>query len=266
MSEEQRFLVDVGMGNLHFPIRALSRVQPDGQPTVAEITIVARIWQKFEPTWKDKFIQIAHRHRDTIGPRALRENVKDYYDELRAAAVRVDLAYPFFYEKTTPVSGERCLVRYRCQYSARISSIERGPKIFQKFEIPVITTYPASTAGNGGGLFAQLTVVDCEIETKDGGVFPEEVIEIVDRRALLPVYSFLTPEDQESVIQKAHSERKTSVVMTDEIKEDLAAHPAVSWYAVRCQNHGMLHSYSTFVATEKSSWTPCPGFESDGLR
>lgn len=256
MSDEQRFLVDVGMSNLHFPIHAQSRVLADGQPTIAEISIVARIWRKFEATWIDKFIQIAHRHRETIGPKSLRANIMDYFKELRAASVRVDFDYPFFYEKSTPVSQEKCLVRYRCNYSAKINSLERGPKVTQRFEVPVITTYPGSIPGEDGGLFAQLTVVDCEIETANADVYPEDIIELVDRHALLPVYSFLTSEDQAAVIRKAHSEQKTSVVMTDEIKEDLAKNPAIAWYAVRCRNFGMLHSYSTYVATEKSSWAP----------
>jgi len=33
----------------------------------------------------------------------------------------------------------------------------------------------------------------------------------------------------------------------------------MTWYSVRCANYGMLHSYSTMVGTEKSSWVPYSG-------
>lgn len=261
MEDEQRFLVDVGMRNIHFPIRARSRENPDGQPTIAEITIAARIWQKFEASWIDRFIQIVHRHRDAIGPETLRRNIMDYYHELRAASVRVEFRYPFFQKKKTPASGEDALTHYRARYSAQVTSLERGPRVVQRIEVPVITTYPGTEAGIEGGLFGQLTAVDCEVETRNADLFPEDIIDIVDHHALVPVYSFLTPEDKAAIIRKVHSERKTSVVMTDEIKQELREHPAVRWYAVRCSNYGMLHTYSTFVATEKSTWAPATSME-----
>jgi hypothetical protein len=49
-------------------------------------------------------------------------------------------------------------------------------------------------------------------------IYPEELVEIVDKHALTPIYSFLTAEDQAFIIQKIHSEYKTSVMVTDEIK------------------------------------------------
>ncbi|HXX33767.1 MAG TPA: hypothetical protein VEM15_04750, partial [Thermodesulfobacteriota bacterium] len=49
---------------------------------------------------------------------------------------------------------------------------------------------------------------------------------------------------------------KSSVVMTAEIKEELARNKMIVWYSVRCSNRGMLHSYSTMIGTEKSMWVP----------
>jgi GTP cyclohydrolase I len=82
----------------------------------------------------------------------------------------------------------------------------------------------------------------------------------VDRHALMPIYSFLTEEDQVYVIQKVHTEEKSSVVVADEIKNDLSKNPDVDWYSVRSSNYGMLHSYSTIISTEKSMWVPSSGF------
>ena len=77
------------------------------------------------------------------------------------------------------------------------------------------------------------------------------------------MYSFLTEEEQAFLIDKIHSEEKTSVAMTNEIKAELARRPAVRWYSVGCANFGMLHSYSTIIATEKSIWVPFSGYEED---
>ena len=182
-------------------------------------------------------------------------HIIDYLDLLNASAVKVDIEYPFFIEKTTPVSKEKCLVRYLCTNTAKITSTNNDPTIMFKIEIPVITTYPVMLRGNQGGLFAQMSCVTVEIESEKD-IFPEDIVDLVERHALSPVYSFVTKEDQQHIINKVHSVEKTSVDMVDEIKKELASNRNVSWYSVTSTNDGMLHSYNTFINIEKSSWIP----------
>lgn len=253
--KEKRYLVDVGMKNLPFPMKVVSKVKAEGQSTVANISISARIMNEFEAGWIDEFIEIVHQHRDRIGTKTLRMNIKDYLKKLHASGIRIDFDYPYFIEKLTPVSKEKCLVRYNCTYSAKISSVETKARIIFKIQIPAITTYPASISERTGGLFGQLSIVEIEVESQKD-IYPEDLVKIVDKHALVPVYSFLTKDDQAFVIQKIHSEKKTSVVMTDEIKDELMHNNKIDWYSIHCSNFGMLHSYSTAISTEKSMWIP----------
>ncbi len=262
MVDQKEFLVDVEMRDLPFPMRVISKKDSEGQPTVANISISARIMHGFEARWIDIFIRTLHQHRDSIGTGTLRNNIVDYMKELSASSVRVDFHYPYFVEKLTPMSREKCVVRYFCTYSAKATSTKEDPKIIFKIEIPCITTYPGSVSDKPGGLLGQLSSVIIEIIAKKD-FFAEDLVEIVDDHALSPIYSFLSEDDQASLIQRIHSEKKSSVVLTDEIKNDLRYHPAIEWYAVRCANYGMLHSYNTVVGTEKSYWVPFSGYEVD---
>lgn len=262
MVSQKKFLVDVGMRELPFPMTVISRDEPDGQATVASISISARIMQEFEARWIDRFIQIVHEHREYIGPHTLRRNILDYVERLKAATVQIDFAYPFFIEKCTPVTGARCLVRYLCTFSAKASSMGGEPKVIFKCEVPCITTYPISDPDQPGGLFGQLSVVDVELESRSN-IYPQDVVDLVDQHAVAPVYSFLAEEDQIEIIHRVHSVHRTSVETIDAIKHDLARNKAVDWYSVTCANFGMLHSYSTVIGTEKSSWVPFSGYESE---
>jgi len=256
MAAEKRFLVDVGMKDLPFPIKAASKVYPDGQDTIANISISARINQEFEAQWIDKFIQIVHQHRERIGTKTLKVNIMDYLKELQANAIRINFNYPFFVEKLTPVSKEKCLVRYLCTFSSKVSSIlVEEPKILFTIEVPIIATYPTSATDKPGGLFGQLSTIIVELESQKE-IYPEDIVEIVDKHSLSPVYSFLTEEDQSFIIDKVHTESKSSVIVTHEIKKALSVNRNLQWYSVRCANYGMLHSYSTFIGTEQSFWTP----------
>ena len=259
-TDDRRFLVDVGLRDLPFPIRAVSRNQADGQSTIANISINARIMRAFEARWIDKFIHILHSHRDNIGTETLRDNLKDYTTELEATALKIDFDYPFFIEKTTPVTREKCLVRYLCRYSAKGHSVDDPAAVIFKIQVPCITTYPASNAKSPRGLFGQLSILDVAVQSR-ADVYPEDIVELVDRHVLASVYSFLGEEDQQYIIEKVHVEEKTSVVVVDEVKEELARDRNIEWYAIDCSNYGMLHSYSTVIRTEKSAWVPFSGFD-----
>lgn len=254
MVEQQRFLEDVGMRDLPFPMRVASKADREGQQTVATISVNARIMREFEAGWIDKFIQIVHQHRAGIGTATLRSNIKDYLKELNASTVRVDFDYPFFIEKITPVTKEKCLVRYMCTFSAKVSSVAK-PKVLFKIAVPAISTYPQSSLVVGNRAFGQLSIITIETDS-DKEIYPEDMVSIVDKHALSPVYSFLTPEDQDFIIHKIHSEVKSSVTLVDEVKEELARDHDITWFSVRCANHGMLHAYSTLIGTEKSMWIP----------
>ncbi len=255
MLDKKKFLIDAGIKDLPFPIRVISGSHPEGQPTVANLSISARIMQEFEASWIDKFIRVVHSHKGTIGTDTLSVNILDYVRELKANMVKIDFDYPYFIEKTTPVSKEKCLVRYLCTYSVKVLAVDEKPKVFFRIDVPVITTYPGSQKDKAGGLFGQLSIVTVEVETKKD-VYPEELVDIVDSHALSPVYSYLSNEDQIGIIQKVHSRVRSSVVMVDEIKSELSQMKKIGWYSVGCANYGMLHSYSTIIKTEKGMWVP----------
>jgi hypothetical protein len=151
-------------------------------------------------------------------------------------------------------------VQYRCICAAKSLVAESQPRVALRMEIPCISTYPVSDAAQPGGLFGQLSVMDIEVVAHED-VFPEDLVELVDRHALAPVYSFLTPDDQVALIDRIHREKRTSVMIVDAIKSELARRRAISWYAVRSANFGMLHSYSTIIQTEKSAWVPFSSYD-----
>jgi GTP cyclohydrolase IB len=249
MADDSKNLVDVGMGNLPFPIKVPSREKSEGQQTIANISVRTRIQADLEAHWQNRFIQVLHSHRSRIDTATLSENVESYLKALNADTVRLEFEYPFFAEKTTPVSGEKCLVRYHCNYSAKLTTVWDKPKITFKIHVPVITTDPASDPEKEGGLFGQMSVLTIEIESRQE-TYPEDLVDLADKHSLSPVYSFLTPDDQIKIIQTAHIQKKSSVEVSEAIKTELAHNRFIEWFSVSCANFGMLHSYNTAIGSE----------------
>jgi GTP cyclohydrolase IB len=261
MKNDKRFLVDVELNNLPFPIKVLSRNNNNGQQTVANISIVARIMHDFEAKWINKFIQILHNHRDIIGTKTMSKNIMEYFTSLNASMVKIDFSYPFFVEKTTPVSNEKCLVKYQCTYSEKKSTV-MVPKALLKIEVPIITSYPEMSPIESRSLFGQSSLVIVTIESS-ADIDPESIIDIVEKNALSPVYSFLSEDDEAFLIKKIHNNQKSSVEVIDNIKNELSLNQNIEWASVHCTNYGMLHNYATVVSTEKSLWVPGSGYDED---
>lgn len=264
MPHKRKIIADVGIKKVPFPMTVLSRDNEEGQKTVANITIHARIIQEFEANWIDKFVQVLHQHQGKIGTRSLKTNIYDYLNALKATSVTVDFDYPYFVTKKTPVSKEECLVKYQCKYTSKLTVSSEHPKITFRIEAPVITTDPASDPDLPGGLFGQLSMISIEVESEKN-IYVEDLVEIVDSHALASVYSFLTEEDQIEIIKRVHRDRVSSVVLTDAIKEKLAHMEHINWYSVKCANFSMLHSHSTLIGIEKNMGIPYSCYDFDEL-
>jgi len=250
MPDNKRHLVDVDLNDFIFPIKVSSPTYDDGMPTVAKINIHARINHDFAARWIEKFIGILHQHRDTIGSNSLKTNVMDYLNEFKANKAQVFFEYPYFVEKVTPLSGKKDLVPYQCVYSVSVSCTDNCPKSTLKVRIPTITTDPASKPDKEHGLFAQKSICTTEIES-DVEVFPEELVSLVDRHALIPIHSYLSLEDKAHLIETTHTKCKSSVVMIEEIQEELDKKNYINWYKIKCNNYGLLNLHNTGIGAEK---------------
>ncbi|MFH2055952.1 MAG: GTP cyclohydrolase, FolE2/MptA family [bacterium] len=264
MPDREKHMVDVGIHDLEYPMRVASRRDPQGQPTVASISITARISHEFQAQSIHRFIEIIQRHGGAIGTGTLRINIIDYLRELNAATVTIDFSYPYFMQKAAPKSRLTNLIRYRCNYSAKATVSDDYPRLRFRIRVPVLTTDPASNPGANGGLFAQLSKVEVEVQPHNE-IYPEDLVEVVDRHALCPLYPFLIEADQLEILARVHSTRRSSVVMVDAIKEELARNSSLDWYSVRCENYSMLNRYSTLLTTEKSVWIPCSCYDFEEL-
>ncbi len=261
MKKGRAFLVNVSIRELPFPIKVTSERDKNGQHTVANISIHARIMKEFEAEWIDKFIQVTHLHRDRIGIETMKTNIKDYVAALNANTIKIEMAFPYFVEKRTPKSNEPCLVKYNCTYTCQYPSIDSDVKTTFSIDCPVITSYPIeSFSPSKRGYYPQMSIIHIEVQPKKD-ITPEKLVTLADSKSLAPIYSFLTREDQLYLIGKTQENYQSSIDTLDEIRLELAKNENISWYSISSSNYGMLHNYSTFINLEKSYWVPGSYFE-----
>lgn len=252
MNSEKRFLVDVGISDVVYPIKAISKSDKEGQNTIAKISIQAKIEEEFESEWINKFVRILHKHRDIIGPSTLKKNIKTYFEELNAKMVRIDFNYPYFIEKKTPASNQLNLVKYNCTYSSKMSTTIE-PKTIFKIDIPVITTIPESVKMNAGSFAGQMSVITVTLESYKE-IYPETIVSLVENKAVSSLYNYLTEDDQNWLTKRIQNTNKTNIVLLDEIDKELKENEYILWHSVSCTNKNPLQSFSTMMTTERDVW------------
>jgi GTP cyclohydrolase IB len=250
-------LLEVGVRDLPYPVRVPSRADPRGQPTVARVSLEASVAHEFEADWADRLVRVLHEHRERISAPALKQDVGAYLEALGAGMVEISLEYPFFVEKRTPRTGQKCLVKYDCTYCIVGLLPRSAPKVFFKIAVPCITTGPSPDGRRRGASVGQVSTVTLETESQRD-VYAEDLVALVDRNALAPLYSFLGPEDREDVLRRIRTQRRTSVELVERVRGELSADPGLGFYSVRCLDSSFLRPYRTLIGEEMGPPQP-PG-------
>src|SRR5712671_4800453 len=123
-SEEDGRKLDLeraGVKGLRYPICVLDRVNGQ-QHTVAEIDMSVSLPHRRRGAHMSRFVELLNRHRREIDIRRFRALSAELRRDHDASAAHVTVRFPYFIEKTAPVSGAKGLVDYSCTYGASVTA------------------------------------------------------------------------------------------------------------------------------------------------
>ncbi len=245
----------VGVSGLRYPISVLDREQ-EKQHTVARLSLAVNLPHHFKGTHMSRFIEVLNEHRGEITMRTLPEILRDLKERLDSESARVEVAFPYFLERTAPVSGARALMDYECSFvgeaNGKLEDFVLGVKV------PVTTLCPCSKAISDYGAHNQRGYVTMEIRSRwaaDGQpelIWIEELVEIAEQSASAPVYPLLKRPDERHVTMQAHD----TPVFVEDVVRNVAArlqdNARVSWFRIHAENQESIHNHNAFARIE---WT-----------
>ena len=131
----------VGVKNIRYPIRVLDRANGT-QHTVATFNMYVDLPHHFKGTHMSRFIEVLNEYRGEVSVRNFFKLLSDVRKHLDAETAHIDVEFPYFVEKESPVSGARGLMEYLCRLSG---SRRRGSKdLVVTVHVPVNTLCPCS--------------------------------------------------------------------------------------------------------------------------
>ena len=238
----------VGVRGLRFPIQVRDKAR-SVQNTVATIGMFVDLPKEFKGTHMSRFVEVLNAHGSVIHV----ENIMDILRSLQqrkfnAATSHLEIEFPYFMSKKSPVSRKRSLMDYLARFDAAACGDEIDFVLTVKAN--VTTLCPCSKAIARYGAHNQRGLVTVALRfTKP--VWIEDVVAMVESSASSELYALLKRQDEKFVTERAYENPVFVEDLVRNVALKLNAHPRVTWYKVEAENFESIHNHNAYACIEK---------------
>ena len=248
-SEDTRKLsIDkVGIKAIRHPVRVAER-GGGTQHTIAMFNMYVGLPHQFKGTHMSRFVEILNAHEREISVDTFKVMLNEMVERLEAQSGHIEMNFPYFVNKSAPVSGVQSLMDYDVTF---VGEVDKGQKCFKmKVVVPVTSLCPCSKQISEYGAHNQRSHVTITARTK-GFVWIEELIELAERHASSELYGLLKRPDEKYVTERAYDNPRFVEDLVREIAADLNRDPRIDSYVVESENFESIHNHSAYALIEK---------------
>jgi GTP cyclohydrolase I len=238
----------VGVREVRYPIVVRDKARQE-QHTVADINMYVDLPHQFRGTHMSRFIEVLNKHRGRMSMHDMDDLLCEIKDTLDARSAHIRIGFPYFIEKSAPVSGAKSLTEYRCQF---IASHEDELDFILEVIVPVTNLCPCSKEISEHSAHNQRGSVTVQLKFKEF-VWIEDVATLVESAASCEVYSLLKREDEKYVTEKAYARPMFAEDIVREIAQQLEGDPNITWYTVASENYESIHNHNAYAFIEKAA-------------
>jgi len=131
----------VGIKNLRYPIKVLDRCN-GYQHTVATINMYVDLPHRNKGTHMSRFVEILNQYRLELSLKKISDILAEMKTHLNAASAHIEITFPYFIEKSAPVSLATGLMDYACTIRDPAGRMARSTW-FQKWPCRFLPFAPA---------------------------------------------------------------------------------------------------------------------------
>ena len=235
----------VGIKNLQYPITILDR-RNKFQHTVATINMYVDLPHNYKGTHMSRFVEMLHLFRPEVSLKKISEILDQMKKCLEAASANIEVTFPYFIEKKSPVSSSPGFMDYTCSF---LGSSDHDGKIdlVSVVVVPISSVCPCSMEISEVGAHNQRGQV--RLSTRfHKFIWIEDMIELVESAASCDVYSVLKRVDEKHVTEKAFSNPKFVEDIVRDISEKLKKDSNITWFSVSAENFESIHNHSAYAS------------------
>ena len=237
----------VGVRGLRFPIQVQDRARSI-QNTVATIGMFVDLPKEFKGTHMSRFVEVLNAHGAIIHVENISQILISLQEKLKSATSHLELEFPFFMTKISPVSRHESLMDYVARFDAAACGNEIDFILTVKAH--VTTLCPCSKAISRHGAHNQRGLVTVAIRSTKS-VWIEELIAMIESSASSELYALLKRQDEKAVTERAYENPVFVEDLVRNVALKLNADTRVSWYKVEAENFESIHNHNAYACIEK---------------
>jgi len=237
----------VGVRGLRFPIQVRDK-EHSVQNTVATIGMFVDLPKEFKGTHMSRFLEVLNAHGSVIHVENIREILQALQKKFHAATSHLEIEFPYFMVKKSPVSHLQSVM----DYVARFDAAACGPEIdfVLTVKAQVTTLCPCSKAIARYGAHNQRGLVTVALRFTRP-VWIEDVVAMIESSASSELYALLKRHDEKAVTERAYENPVFVEDLVRNVALKLKAHPLVTWYRVEAENFESIHNHNAYACIEK---------------
>lgn len=235
----------VGVKGIRYPITVLDKDMGE-QQTVAEINMYVNLPRYYKGTHMSRFVEILNEHSRRISLQHFPEILEEMKDRLDAESAHMEVRFPYFINKSAPVTGSAGLMEYQCIFKGALNS---GSDLVMMIHVPISTLCPCSKEISEFGAHNQRGEVRLQVRFKKF-VWIEDLIKLVEESASCEVFSVLKREDEKFVTEKAYLNPMFVEDIVRDIAQKLRKDPNITWFTVESENFESIHNHSAYAYIE----------------
>lgn len=244
LADMRQIAIDkVGIKAIRHPVKVKDKTG-GAQHTVAIFNMYVHLPQHFKGTHMSRFVEILNTNEREISVESFQIILKEMASRLEAQSGHIEMTFPYFINKSAPVSGVKSLLDYEVTFIGEIKNGKHDIKV--KVLIPVTSLCPCSKKISAYGAHNQRSHVTVTIGLKEF-MWIEDMIAMVEEQASSELYGLLKRPDEKYVTERAYDNPKFVEDMVRDIATTFNNEPRIKNYIVECENFESIHNHSAYA-------------------
>ena len=237
----------VGVRGLRFPIQVRDKARRF-QNTVATLGLFVDLPKEFKGTHMSRFIEVLNAHGSVVHVENIPDILGALQAKLQAATSHIEMEFPYFMVKKSPVSRREGVMDYTARFDAGACGDEIDFMLTVRAN--VTTLCPCSKAIAKYGAHNQRGEVTVAVRFRKP-IWIEDLIAIIESSASSELYALLKRTDEKAVTERAYENPVFVEDLVRNVALRLNAHPDVRWYKVEAENFESIHNHNAYACIEK---------------
>ena len=220
----------------------------DVQPTVGVWNLDVHLPAEQKGTHMSRFVALLEEHRAPLTIEQFLAMLASMLERLEAEAGRIEVTFPYFVNKTAPVSGVQSLL----DYEVTLAGESRGgaTRLFMKVMVPVTSLCPCSKKISQYGAHNQRSHVTIDAEL--AAELPvDALIRIAEEEASCELWGLLKRPDEKFVTERAYENPKFVEDLVRDFARRLDQDERIAAYVLEAENFESIHNHSAYALIER---------------